>query len=175
MPFNKLDETTAGKIRPRFKLESPVEKSELMAIIVASIKSDRSLIYNTYDRFIKISIPPQEQHYWTPVLSLSFEQEKDRTLIRGIIGPKETIWTMFMFFYIAVAVSGFFGSMYALVKWSMNDITSYLFIPPLAIVLLLTIFFTSKFGRVQAHVQTLHILRALRKAVDGIECERVED
>lgn len=175
MPFNKLDETTAGKIRPRFKLESPVPKEELMEVVLHHIKQDKSIIYNSYERFIKITIPPEEQHYWSPLLSLTFEQEEDRTLIRGVIGPKESIWTMFIFFYISLAVAGFFGSMYALVKWSLNNDKSFLVLIPIVIALLLSVFFTSKYGKVQAHTQTLHVLRALRKAVDSVQCTRIEE
>lgn len=175
MPFNKLDDSAAGSIRPRFKLESPVVKEELMEVILHHIKQDDTLVYNTYDRFIKISVPEKEQHYWSPVLSLSFEQEKERSLIRGVIGPKETIWTMFTFFYISLAVAGFFCSMYALVKWQVNDEKGFLVLIPIITVLLLSVFFTSKYGKVQAHTQTLHLLRALRKSVDAVECTRVEE
>ncbi len=175
MPFNKLDETTAGRIRPRFKLESPVPKDEIKDIILNAVKADESLIYNAYDRFIKITVPPRDQHYWSPMLSLTFDQEKERTLIRGVIGPKESIWTMFMFFYISLAVAGFFGSMYALVKWQTSNDKSFLILIPIVIILLLSVFFTSRHGKVQAHTQTLHLLRALRKSVDDIDCTRVEE
>ena len=175
MPFNKLDETTAGKIRPRFKLESSVPMEEIKQIVLQSVKSDETLIHNAYDRFIKITVAQEDQHYWSPLLSLTFDQEENRTLIRGVIGPKESIWTMFMFFYISLAVSGFFGSMYSLVKWQTSNDKSYLIIIPIAIILLLSVFLTSKHGKVQAHVQTLHLLRALRKSVDDIDCTRVEE
>jgi hypothetical protein len=175
MPFNKLDETSAGKIRPRFKLESPVPKEELMEVVIHYLKQDDTLVFNTYQRFIKISVPSKDQHYWSPLLSLSFNQEKGRTLIRGVIGPKESIWTMFMFFYISLAVAGFFGSMYALVKWQINDDKSFLVIIPIVTILLLSVFYTSKYGKTEAHTQTLHLLRALRKAVDTVECTRVEE
>lgn len=32
---------------------------------------------------------------------------------------------------------------------------------------------TSKFGQRKAHLQTLHIMRFLRKAIDPVECIRI--
>ncbi len=175
MPFNKLDHTVEGKIRPRFKLKTPEKKEDIMKLISDFTAADPTLTHSTYTRFIKLSIPNKEQHYWSPVLSLSFDQQKDATIIRGVIGPKDKIWTMFMFFYIGISVLGLFGSMVALVKWQMSADLSLLFVIPLTIILLLSIFYTSKYGKVQAHTQTIHILRALRKAVDTVECVRIEE
>jgi len=175
MPFNKLDHTASGKIRPRFKLETPEKKEDIMRMISDHAIDDPTITHSTYTRFIKLSIPNKDQHYWSPVLSLSFDQRKDTTIIRGVIGPKDKIWTMFMFFYIGISVLGMFASMVALVKWQMSDDMSLIFVIPLTIILLLSVFYTSKYGKVQAHTQTLHILRALRKAVDTVECVRIED
>jgi hypothetical protein len=175
MPFNKLDETIAGKIRPRFKLESPASKEKLMTLISEHSKQDTTIIHNTHDRFIKLSVPAKDQHYWSPVVSLSFEQEDNRTLVRGVIGPKENIWTMFMFFYIGISVLGFFATMFSLVKLQTSGSTAYLFLIPIFLIILSTIFLTSRYGKVQAHSQTIHLLRSLRASVDDIECVRVEE
>ncbi len=174
MPFNKLDDTPAGKIRPRFRLKTTLGMDEIMNIIHQHGEADDTVVNSKYGRFIKLTIPKKERHYWTPVLSLSFDQEKDGTLIRGLIGPNDKVWTKFMFFYIATGTLGTFGSIFSLVQWQLHDTLAYIFIIPLTIALLSTIFYTAKFGKTQAHTQMLHLLRFLRRAVDQTDCVRVE-
>jgi hypothetical protein len=174
MPFNKLDDTAAGKIRPRFRLKTSLDKDEIMDIIHGHGEEDETVVNSKYDRFIKLTIPKKDRHYWTPVLSLSFDQEKDGTLIRGLIGPNDKVWTKFMFFYIATGTLGTIGTIFALVQYQLHDTWAYIFILPLTIVLLSTIFFTAKYGKTQAHTQMLHLLRFLRRAVDETDCVRVE-
>lgn len=175
MSFNKLDHSTAGQIRPRFKLSTSKSKEEIMEIIHGHARQDNSVTLSRYSRFIKLGIPKKEQHTWSPVLSLSFDQEKERTLIRCLIGPEEMVWIVVMFGYIATSVLGMFGSIFALVRWQLNGNGSYLFLIPLTILILTSIFIISRIGRQQAHLQTLHLLRFLRKSVDEVDCLRVEE
>jgi hypothetical protein len=174
MPFNKLDESAAGKIRPRFKLKTPLEKDAVMELIYQHAKKDKTISVQKQPRLIRLAIPKQAQHTWSPVLSLSFEKEKEHTIIRGLIGPSESVWQIIMLFYIAFSVLGFFGSVFALVKYQLNGITSYLVIIPIAIIIPASIFLISRAGKVRAHAEMLHLLRFLRKSVDEIECVRVD-
>lgn len=174
MSFNKLDESAMGKIRPRFKLQTPEKKEDVMALIKSFETKDETVIGNRYDRSIRLSIPKKDQHYWSPVLNLTFEQEKDHCLIRCQIGPKETVWQMIMMLYIGFSVLSFFGAMFALVKWQLNGTTHFLFIIPVALLILGSIFLISNTGKAKGHSQMLHLLRFLRNAIDSIHCERVE-
>ena len=174
MSFNKLDESTAGKIRPRFNLQTPVKKEEVMDLIHSFGKGDDSIIVYKYSRFIRLSIPQKDRHTWSPVLNLSFDQEEDRTYIRCLIGPSETVWQSIMLFYIAFSLLGFFGSMFALVKVQTSGEYGYLTIIPVSIAILASIFLISQSGKIKAHTQMLHLLRYLRKSVDSIECVRVD-
>lgn len=174
MPFNKLDDTAAGKIRPRFRLSTSLTKEQIMNLIHEQAELDVTIVNSKYDRFIKLTIPKRERHYWSPVLSLSFDQESDHTLIRGLIGPNDKVWTKFMFFYISAGTLGLFGTIFALVQWDLHGTLGYLFLIPLALIVLSTIFYTSKYGKTRAHTQMLHLLRFLRRAVDETDCVRVE-
>ena len=144
-----------------------------MNIIHEHGEADETVINSKYGRFIKLTIPRAERHYWTPVLSLSFDQEKDGTLIRGLIGPNDKVWTLFSFFYFGVGFLGIVGSVFALVQWQLYDTFAYIFIIPLSVALISTIFYTAKFGKKQAHTQMLHLLRFLRRAVDKTDTVRV--
>lgn len=175
MSFNKFDESAAGKIRPRFNFETPLNKEEMMDIIYLYGQTDPTVVCAKYSRFIRISIPKKEQHIWSPVLNLSFEQQENSTLIRCLIGSSETVWQSIMLFYIAFSILGFFGSIFAFVRWNLTGSTTYLFIIPLSIAFLFSIFLVSRLGKIKAHTEMLHLLRFLRKAVDEVEFKRAEE
>jgi len=176
MPFNKLDHTAIGKIKPRFKLETPEAKEKVMNLIIDEAKTDDSVVLSTFTRFIKLCCPKAHQHYWSPVLNITFDWDEydKKTYLRGVIGPNEKVWTMFMFFYIGLIVIGLFGGLYSLSKWQVSGDTSMLWIAPLCLFLFGSIFTVAKYGKRKAHLQMLHLLRFLRRAVDSIECVRID-
>lgn len=175
MVFNKLDDSAAGKIRPRFKLESPESMETIMHLIMKAAQEDKTIVsLQQQNRFIKITIPENEKHYWSPVLNISCDNKEitDKTIIRGHIGPSENVWGLFVLTYAAIGILGFFATVWAYVQWVLEKETVYFYAFPITLALMLSIFTTSKFGQKKANLQTLHIMRFLRKAVDPIECER---
>jgi len=177
MPFNKLDDTAIGKIKPRFKLETPESKEYMMTLILAEAKKDDSVRTSSHTHHIRVQCPAKHQHYWSPVMNLSFDWDEydNKLYIRGVIGPNDKVWTMFMFFYIGIIMIGLFGGIWSLTKWQIHDDASLLFIIPLCIFIFGSIFSTVKYGKRKAHTQMIHLLRFLRKAVDSVECVRTDD
>jgi hypothetical protein len=177
MPFNKLDDTAIGKIKPRFKLETSESKEDMMKLILAEAEKDVSIRSSAVLQNIRIKLPTQHQHYWSPVMNLSFDWDgyDNKLQIRGVIGPNDKVWTMFMFFYIGTIMIGLFGGIWSLTKWQIHDDMSLLFIIPLTIFVFGSIFSTVKYGKRKAHTQMIHLLRLLRKAVDSVDCKRADD
>ena len=176
MKFNKLDHTIKGRIIPRFKLESPQSKIDIMILIKTSAEKDPTInCIQQQTRFLRLSIPKNKQHYWSPVLKLSCDDNEieGKTIIRGHIGPNESVWGIFFLTYAAIAVLGFFGGIWAYAQYLFKQETIYLWIFPISILILLTMFITSKFGQKKAQTQMLHLMRFLRKSIDSIECNRV--
>jgi hypothetical protein len=176
MPFNKLDHTAIGKIKPRFKLETPESKEMVMRIIINNAKKDPTIVLSTYTHFIKLRYPKTDQHYWSPVLQLSFDWDDydHKTYIRGVIGPNEKVWTMLMFFYSGLLIIALFGGIFSLTKWQISNDPSLLWIAPLCLFLFGSIITVAKIGKRKAHTQMLHLMRFLRRALDTIECKRTE-
>ena len=56
------------------------------------------------DDHIWIFIIGNKKKYWSPHLHLEFEtKEENKTHIRGLFGPDQTLWTLFMFLHFLVA------------------------------------------------------------------------
>ena len=149
----------------------------IMNIILEAAAMDDSIVsLKQQNRFIKLTLPESEQHYWSPVLNLtcSNNETPDKTIIRGHVGrSSENVWGLFILIYAAIAILGFFSSVWAYVQWVLHKDLMYFWSVPLSILLLISIFFTSRYGQRKAHLQTLHLMRFLRKAVDPIECVRI--
>ncbi len=117
-----------------------------------------------------VKIEKDEQVYWSPELHLAVEmyetddKNQGKTIIRGNIGPKSTVWTMFMFFYVLVGVLGLFGGMYGLSQWTL-DMTPWAFwFLGLSMAILAGIWTAirigQKMGKDQAHILLAFIEKA---------------
>ena len=43
MPFNKLDHTAVGKIKPRFKLQTVESKDKMLELIISEVSKDETI------------------------------------------------------------------------------------------------------------------------------------
>jgi hypothetical protein len=151
-----------------------MEIDSIMDIIAHHSNNSPDIYCKRHARVLRLSIPKENQHIWSPVMHLSFDREENHTIIRGLIGPSESIWQTIMVFYLSVSILGFLGSMYALVEWQLRDNWLWLSIIPITVLALSSIFAISASGKKQAHAQMLHLLLFLRRSVDQTSCMRIE-
>jgi hypothetical protein len=124
-------------LRPRFTLEYTVLPETILRAYedVGAISKD--FIVHRADDHIFISIPKNEQHFWSPQLHLEiYKIDSQVTVIKGLYGPSPTVWTLFMFFHFVV-----FILFMASAVWLYTNITltlSYIF-PLLGMILLFLI------------------------------------
>ena len=125
--------------------------------IVESLKADHAPCTSKVRHgFIALNIQPNEQHYWSPQLTLSMEEDIDgKTIVRGLYGPKPTVWTLFVFFYsvigLAILVIATLGFSY----YSLGKSTDVLWWIPALVGLFLTLYLVSYFGQKVGHDQML--------------------
>jgi hypothetical protein len=67
-----------------------------------------------------LKIKPQDLHFWSTQLTLSFSEKEEKTVIRGLYGPNPTIWTIIALGYGATGVLGFFSLFFGLSLWSLD-------------------------------------------------------
>lgn len=106
---------TTVEIRPRFQrsIAEPVDVV-IERFRLALDQSDGHIKGSILDHHIVLRIPIEEQHYWSPQLSLTIEEEGEGCLIRGLYGPRPSVWLMFVFLYsslgaisLFIAITGF--------------------------------------------------------------------
>jgi len=175
MAFNTHN-TDDIEIRPRFKLISnSYTGKDLLQRVKNAVPKDPTVIGKVKGTHVFLSIPEDNQHFWSPAMEVVIEQDYDdekTTNIRCLIGPKQTVWMMVMFFYISVAVILLFGGMYGLVKWNMGHETNLLWLIPGGIILELLIFLATKWGQKKGRDQMLHLVSFLYHSLDDVNLIR---
>lgn len=70
---------------------------------------------------IFLDVPKKEEHFWSPQLQIEIDKdENNKTLIKGVLGPKPQVWTFFMFLHFVVALSFIIVFVWFYVNWSLE-------------------------------------------------------
>jgi hypothetical protein len=147
------------EIRPRFKLNTPYSLQEIIDRISNGIhRPDAPCKARIVHDQIVLFFPSEEQHYWSPQLSLSIEEEEDGSLIRGFYGPRPAVWTMFVFFYSSIAFGILFIIIFGLSYISLGKSPDILWLVPLLLIIFLSLYRVSYQGQKMGadEMETLH-------------------
>ncbi|MCF6350300.1 MAG: GTP-binding protein [Flavobacteriaceae bacterium] len=109
-------------LKPRFKMEFDETPEEILNKFKTNLE-DRTCKYcsKLSGNYVFLDVPLEEAHFWSPQLQVEvIKGENNKTVVKGILGPKPQVWTFFMFihFVVAVAFIVFFVMFY--VNWSLE-------------------------------------------------------
>lgn len=164
-------------IRPRFKLQVEMDVKEIEHCIMEKILSKEfPCSGNIKHGFGSISILKKDQHFWSPQLTITLEKVEEKTEIRGLYGPKASVWTMFIFFYCIIGFLTIISVMVGLSNLSLEKPAGVLWYSPIFIVLFLTIYLVSNFGKKLGKDQLVILHHFFEKAIGKkVEDHIVED
>ena len=97
---------------------SPAEFKEHMVNELAHTKAP--CIGKMNKGHMRFFILPEEQHYWSPELNISFEEHEKGTLVRGLYGPKPNVWALFFYGYAVLGILALFATMWGMALLTMN-------------------------------------------------------
>ncbi|NND76617.1 MAG: hypothetical protein HKN39_00340 [Flavobacteriales bacterium] len=153
------DQITLYKVRPRFRIETDLEEKDLAEKIKACLRNEDAPVKGEIEHgHAIISLPIEEQHYWSPQLSLSLEKTEEGCILRGLFGPRPVVWTMFVFFYaiigFAILIIGIIGGSFL----SLGKPADILWAIPVLLIIFLSLYLVSFFGKKLGEEQmvTLH-------------------
>ena len=136
------------RIRPRFKLQVNYSIEQIQNKIDIELKKEnRQCSANINNTFITLQLPKNEIHYWSPQLRLSLEENEEGTLIRGLYGPKPSVWALFFYFYAAFGILGFFAGIYGLVQVSLDIPAPILWTLPILVICSVILYLFSQTGQ----------------------------
>lgn len=163
------------EIRPRFKLISTHSNAEVLIRIQKMLPHQNEINAKIKGNHVFLKITAQDQHYWSPVMEVVVEKYRvndEKSHLRCLVGPRQSIWVLLMFFYIAVGVLAFFGGMYGLAKWNLGKESIFIWTIPVSLFLYGVIYLTSKYGQRKGRDQVLHLVSFLYHALDDKDLER---
>lgn len=110
-------------------------------------KNENECIYRFIPGHMKIQIPEEERHFWSPELNLVIEKEGDKTVVIGHYGPDPKTWTTIIVIYAVLAILTFFTGIYGSAKYSLGMDSSILWLIPLFIIIAMGIYIMAQFGQ----------------------------
>jgi len=154
---------TMLRSRPRFKVYTKASKERLIQTIKELLKnhSDQFGGYANKE-FAMVRLKKDKDKYWAPQLQIRWEIDEDNPkyiVVRGIIGPRPNIWTMFMFFYgLSGALIITLGT-YAFSEYYVTGTSAWIWSIPFAVLLAFGTYLASKIGQIIAkeHLHAINI------------------
>ncbi len=102
-------------IRPRFKETVTGTAKEYISTIKEAMDQNQEFIGLVSEQYCVIKICLEERHYWSPELTLTLEETSEGSLeVRGLYGPKPSVWAVFFMSYAALGVLSLFAGVYGL-------------------------------------------------------------
>lgn len=156
------------RVRPRFQVDTPFQPKELIEKLRHQLNAKDATCKGriTDIHYATLYIPAKDQHYWSPQLSLTIEEEGEGSLLRGLYGPQPAIWTMFVFFYCIIGFATLVILMVGLSYMSLDLPTTIFWWVPLLILLLLSLYLVAFLGQRKGQDQMIILHQFLENALD---------
>lgn len=177
MPFNRLNHSVLGEIRPRFALKTSCAPEHAIAHVESAVSKDKTVSGTRSDQLIFLKTPSWEQHYWSPEMTVRIEVEEysDYTTVSCLVGPRQTVWALWAFFYSSILLITVFGGIFGIVQYNQQGSSPWIWMIPIGVVLISTAFVASKFGQRKGRDQMLHLVSFLYHSLAEIgPVERLE-
>lgn len=109
-------------LRPRFEVESKNSVAQILEKakqLKTELKADYQI--KIIDEHLYFYFSKEKRKYYSPFLHLELEADEGKTIIKGLFGPEQLLWTLFMVLHFIVAGLFLVFSMMAYTHWSLNQ------------------------------------------------------
>ncbi|MEM7107094.1 MAG: hypothetical protein AAF519_02625 [Bacteroidota bacterium] len=135
-------------VRPRFKKNIRLSPSELEALLKEALGENNTLCSGyVAANYCTIKVPIKDRHFWSPQLTISFEEDEGTTLIRGLYGPNPTVWAVFFFGYVILGILGLFVLVIGFSRMTLDMDTSILWALPALSLFALGLYLVAQAGQ----------------------------
>ena len=137
-------------LKPRFKIKMEEDKAAILDKFKTEFtKGGSQFSGKIVDHHIIIDISKSEQHFWSPQLHVEVEENEGHTsIVKGLFGPKPTVWSLFMFVHFGVALAFVVFLVIAYTRWSLNkDYTTSVLLCVAMPIVWVVLYFFGRLGR----------------------------
>ena len=144
-----------------------MSKNEVLERIRSEIKkSNGNCEGKILDNHIVLNIPEARQRFWSPELSIEFNELDNKLLLCCLLGPKSTVWTLFATFYGFSVFIGLIGLVLGLSQWSTGMKPYGLWLVPLSLVLIVLAYFIALSGQKLAYKEMVFLRELLNSSLN---------
>lgn len=155
------------RLRPRFRLTSNKDPQVVLDRIGEQLKKNNSMFKGqVVQEHAFIRFPEEKQQYWTPELHVWVREQDGETIIYGVMGPKPKIWTMFMFLYVGILTSAFFGGTYGVIQMMLGMDAPLLWSIPLGMLGLIFVYAAAQYGQYKGKAQMESLKQFLEETIE---------
>lgn len=156
------------RVRPRFQIETNYTIEELAQKIHLGLKQADSTCEGRVipPNHATLYLPYEEQHYWSPQLSLTFNEGESGSTLRGLYGPRPAVWTMFVFFYCIVGFAILIISLVGLSYLNLNLPAPILWWLPVLVLVFCSLYLVAYFGQKKGRDQMIILHQFLEKSLN---------
>lgn len=138
------------EFRPRFKFEISLSQEEITHRLQQKLETDNpdGLRVSKVSYHIILRPNPDKRHFWSPQLDINMEHlDENHTLVRCLIGPMPTVWTMYVFLYGGLGLGALVALMAGFSQWALNHNPWAFWVLPFCILGLTLMILFAQFGQ----------------------------
>ena len=158
---------TSFRIRPKF--EASVEKTseEIIKILNHGLElANHPFDSIDYPGHFIIRIKKENQHYWSPQLNLTFDDQENGCLVRGRYEPHPNVWTLFVLLYLALSILVLFVAILGLTRINLGMEARILWILPILGALAAGMYLVSQIGQKLGAEETFDIHHLVENSLE---------
>ena len=160
------------RIRPRFQVISPDTTDDIEERIRVGLGAEGvPCVGKVYSGYVSLQLPLEEQHYWSPRLTVTLEELEEGSLVRGLYGPRPAVWTMFVFFYSLIGFALVIVSIIGMANLSLDKSGAVLWLVPVLIIAFLSLYLVAYFGQQKGHDEMV-VLHTFLEETTGLNIDR---
>jgi len=138
------------RIRPRFKEELSQTVDQFKILLSQALENTDEFTGLVSDNYCVIKIPNADRHYWSPQLTISIEEDfedKSKITVRGLYGPKPSVWAIFFMGYAALGVLALFAGVFGLSQIMLEKPAPILWAIPVMAVIAIVLYLVAQGGQ----------------------------
>jgi hypothetical protein len=110
-----------------------------------------------------VSFVESHRHFWSPWLHLELRKSDSSRQIYGRFSPHPSIWTGFMFSYLALAVTAFFACIFGLAQTLAGESAWAFWVMPACAVIAVLLWIAARTGQRLAHQQMVELTELVQE------------
>lgn len=146
-------------LKPRFRIEVDQVENQIMDNLKKRLNDeDCNFRSQIADMHAVIDVSEEDEHYWSPQLTVEVIKEDNKTIVKGLLSPKPKVWTFFMFLHFLVAISFFVFLVMFYTQYRLNQDYNFSLIMCIAMpVAWIVLYLVGQFGKKLGYEQMVQL------------------